>query len=39
LGQAKGRFNAAFGAREDLDLRALMGIATSTRFMIAAAEP
>jgi hypothetical protein len=37
--QAKARFNAAFGAREDLDLRAQMRIATSTRFMIAAAEP
>jgi hypothetical protein len=37
--QAKARFNAAFGARGDLDLRALMRIATSTHLVIADAEP
>jgi hypothetical protein len=39
LGQAQTQFDAAFGARENLNLRVLMQIATSTRLMIAVAEP
>ena len=37
--KAQAGFDAAFGAREDLDLRALMRVVTSTDLVVEAAEP